>query len=237
MGARRVLSWAVYGLPWLALQTFYRSFYRLVRRRRHRHFVFRGQELEYFYHRYNFTWRNERIVEVPIAWSFVEAAGDRRVLEVGNVLSHYFPHRHTVLDKYDRAPGVINEDALTFAPGERYDVIVSISTLEHVGWDEDPRDPDKPVQVATNLARLLRPGGLLVASLPIGYNPHVDRSLGSRRFPFTETYCLKRVSRDNRWQEVDWADIRDARYGVPFPSANGIVVGIVRCPPAVSGRA
>src|SRR2546425_8481237 len=104
MGARRVLSWAVYGLPWLALQTFYRSFYRLVRRRRHRHFVFRGQELEYFYHRYNFTWRNERIVEVPIAWSFVEAAGDRRGVEGGNVRSHYFPPRHHPPGKDEAAP-------------------------------------------------------------------------------------------------------------------------------------
>jgi hypothetical protein len=38
-----------------------------------------------------------------------------------------------VLDKYEQAPGVINEDVVSFSPPQKYDLIVSVSTLEHVG--------------------------------------------------------------------------------------------------------
>jgi hypothetical protein len=42
----------------------------------------------------------------------------RNVLEVGNVLSHYFPVHHDVLDKYEKAKGVINEDVVEFSPAK-----------------------------------------------------------------------------------------------------------------------
>src|SRR5713101_4756266 len=57
-------------------------------------FEFQGHRLDCFYHRYNMTWAGERCVEIPIAKSYLDQyqAGD--VLEVGNVLSHYFPVQH-----------------------------------------------------------------------------------------------------------------------------------------------
>jgi len=51
------------------------------------------------------------------------------------VLSHYFAVKHDIVDKYEIAPSVVNEDLVNFKPGKKYDLIVSISTLEHVGWD------------------------------------------------------------------------------------------------------
>src|SRR3990172_4116095 len=99
-----------------------------------RTFVFRDKTYHYFYHTYNPTWRNERCVETPIIWSIVKRSKEANILEVGNVLSHYFDTNHDVLDKYERAPGVINEDVVEFKSNKRYDLIVSISTLEHVGW-------------------------------------------------------------------------------------------------------
>ena len=38
---------------------------------------------------------------------------------------------------------VINEDITYFQPNHKYDLIVSISTFEHIGFDEDPRDTVK----------------------------------------------------------------------------------------------
>ena len=44
---------------------------------------------------------------------------------------------------------MINQDVVDFKTNEKYDLIVSISTLEHVGWDEEPRD-DKKISKALN---------------------------------------------------------------------------------------
>lgn len=54
-----------------------------------RTFSYRGAQLAYFVHRHNYTWLNERAVEIPIARLALTGVGNGRVLEVGNVLSHY----------------------------------------------------------------------------------------------------------------------------------------------------
>ena len=137
-----------------------------------------------------------------------------RILEVGNVLSHYFPTHHDVVDKYEVAPGVINKDIVEFVPTERYDLILSISTLEHVGWDEEPREPAKILCAIEHLRnQCLAPGGQIVASLPIGYNEFFDGLLRDGKSPFTTQHFLKRVSKRNYWVESDWEHCRDASYG------------------------
>jgi len=35
------------------------------------------------------------------------------------------------------------------------------------------------------------------------------------------------ISRDNKWIGVNWNDIREAKYGSPFPSANGLIIRII----------
>ena len=56
-----------------------------------RYFEYNGKKLPYFYHKYNKTWKNERAVEIPIMLKryLREFYGDKRILEVGNVLQHY----------------------------------------------------------------------------------------------------------------------------------------------------
>ncbi len=70
-------------------------------------FEFDGKSLSLFYHHYNMTWANERAVEVPIAADFLRRSAGKRVLEVGNVLSHYGDVDHTILDKYERGTGIL----------------------------------------------------------------------------------------------------------------------------------
>lgn len=77
-------------------------------------FIFQGKTYKYFYHRYNTTWRNERAVEIPIIWDIVKKDKGQSILEVGNVLSHYFSISHDVVDKYERGEVVINEDVINF---------------------------------------------------------------------------------------------------------------------------
>lgn len=134
---------------------------RLTRCVRDKTFRFDGREYEYPFHPYNRTWKNERSVEIPIVRAILLRHHGARILEVGNVLAHYFPIQHDVIDKYEVLPGVINQDILAFVPAEKYDLILSISRLEHIGWDEQPKDPPKLLQaiqhVQSYAIRLSRP--------------------------------------------------------------------------------
>lgn len=151
---------------------------------------------------------------------------------MGNVLRHYLDHEHVVVDRYEHAPGVHNVDVVDFHPDERYDLIVSISTLEHVGFDEEPKDPEKPVRTVAHLVALLAPGGTLIATVPLGYNEHVDAALARGSLDFDEVIYLRRISRDNRWREASPTKVRRARYGTPYPAANALAVGIRQAGPA-----
>lgn len=192
-------------------------------------FVFQGRTYRYFYHRYNTTWKNERAVEIPIIWHIVieNYRRGKKILEVGNVLSHYFHIGHDVVDKYEKAKGVINEDVVNFSSSKKYDLIVSISTLEHVGWDEKPREPDKILRAIKHLKDLLSPGGKIIVTLPLGYNPEIDNFLKDGRLRFDKQYYLKRITKDNKWIETSWDNVRDVKYGEPFPYANGLLIGII----------
>lgn len=167
-------------------------------------------------------------MEVPIAWREVERRPGAAVLEVGNVLSHYHRFRHDVVDKFERAPGVANLDVVDYATAKRYDLVVTISTLEHVGWDEEPKDPQKPLRAMEALRRVLAPGGLLLATIPLGYNPGIDRLLEARAFGFAGQRQMMRVSDDNRWVEAEWEAVKDCRYDDRWPGASALVIGTVR---------
>ena len=206
--------------------------------KRERTFVFNGREYEYFYHDYNETWCSERTVEVPIIWRIVQDNPNARTLEVGNVLSHYFKTTHTIVDKYEKWPGVINEDIVEFNPPTKFDLIVSISTLEHVGWNirHEARDPPKFFRAISKLTSLLMPGGMIWFTVPLGYNPYVDSAISSKALKLDGEFFLKRISSDNSWKQCDFDEVRNSVYGVfkirsadtpPFPRANAILVGLI----------
>jgi len=190
-------------------------------------FIFQGANYRYFYHSYNRTWRNERAVEIPIIRKIAKENEAKTILEVGNVLSHYFHIDHDIIDKYEKANAVINEDVVNFHPSKKYDLIISISTLEHVGWDEDPRDPSKVIRAIEHLLELLSPGGKIIVTLPLGYNHELDKFLKERRLELDKQYYLKRISKSNKWIETTWDDVCGAKYGNPFPNANALIIGII----------
>ena len=64
---------------------------------------------------------DERAVEVPVAQALVDRHAPDRVLEIGNVLSHYRPQQHVVVDKYEQAAGVLNRDVLDLGGLGRFD--------------------------------------------------------------------------------------------------------------------
>jgi cyclopropane fatty-acyl-phospholipid synthase-like methyltransferase len=121
---------------------------------------------------------------------------------------------------------VLNVDVLAFHPDEPYDLIVSVSTLEHVGWDDDERDPAKIPLAIDHLRSLLAPGGRAIVTLPLGYNPWLDKMLEEDTVAFDAEDWFQRVGR-TRWHEVTRGNIERPSYGAPYLGANGLVIGIV----------
>ncbi len=193
-------------------------------------FSFRGEMLPYFYHGYGSTWSNERAVEVAIAKSFLSRNNPGRVLEIGNTLRHYLSFTHDIVDKYEKSPGVANEDIVDFCPAQKYDLIVSISTMEHVGYDAgEARDPGKFLRAFANIVeRCLEDGGNLLVTMPLGYRPEVDEFIGCEaKSVFLDLHFMKRISWDNRWLEVEYDEVKGSGFDFPYPCANAIVVGVL----------
>lgn len=188
-------------------------------------FPFAGTELPYFYHGYNMTWASERGVEVPIARWYLGQATGGRVLEVGNVLSHYGPVSHEILDKFEKGPGVINEDIISFQPDKQYDLIISISTFEHIGFDDEAESSssEKILEAIAACRRLLSPGGKLVITVPISYNPELNELIKDKRLGYAKAFFLKRIA-PRQWKEVSPQEALQSKYKTPFPYANAIMV-------------
>ena len=218
------------GLFYLIKKTFYKYIFPIyLMFRKKQNFMFQERKYDYFYHAYNIAWANERTVEVPIIKRKVELYRGKEILEVGNVLSHHLPVHWDIVDKYERVNDIINEDVISFRPKKRYDLIISISTLEHVGWDETPRDPKKILTAIKNLKdNCLKSDGELVVTLPINYNPIMDQLLFSGKLEFDEIYCLKRLGWDNRWKQVTLKEVMSARFDSPFIGAHGLVLGVIK---------
>jgi len=189
-------------------------------------FKFQGHLYHYYCNNYNTTWNNERVVEIPIVWEIIKN-NQGKVLEVGNVLSHYHHFPHDIVDKYEKAQGVVNQDIVDFCPPKPYDLIVSVSTLEHVGVDEEPKDPKKVLRAIENLiSNCLAPGGTMVITVPLGHNPELDKLLKQGVIDVGKVNFMKRLSKNNFWKESDLKDVQDMTYDFPFPRGNAIAIAI-----------
>jgi hypothetical protein len=202
-----------------------------------RRFVLDGESLPYHVARGNRTWDNERAVELPLVWRELERRGrSEGVLEVGNVLGHYFEIDHPVLDRYERYHTVTwNEDVVSFQPPFAPELVISISTLEHVGHSETPRDRTKFTRAVDAILGWLAPGGRLVFTVPLGYNPAVLEFLDAPPAELTALRCLRRTTLDNLWEQASYEEVRDVRYDRPFSCANAIALVELSAPGASGG--
>jgi SAM-dependent methyltransferase len=204
---------AVAGLPWTVAGS--RGDFELL-----------GERYPYLFHRHKLTWLTERAVEVPVVQTIVDRHAPQRVLEIGNVLSHYRHQRHLVVDKYERAPGVLNRDVLALDDLGEFDLIVAVSTLEHVGWDESPRDPARAIRAVAALRSRLAPGGQLVITVPVGYNAAFDAALRTGEVALDRAAAVRRVG-ETRWREVAPDQVWSAPYDFLLYRARGVLFGFI----------
>jgi hypothetical protein len=135
---------------------------------------------------------DERIVEYPWLLSQLPA-GSHRMLDAGSALNHAFLLDHPRLAEkplhivtlapeaeafWARGISYVFEDLRRLPMRDGwYDVIASVSTLEHVGCDnafytgvadETPHELDGYCAAAQELFRVLAPGGLFLITVPYG---------------------------------------------------------------------
>jgi hypothetical protein len=192
--------------------------------RDHGTFEWEGRHVPYFVHDYHYTWLNERAVEVALALEVLERQPGASVLEIGNVLGHYAPVDHVVVDKYEAAPGVLNEDVADLDLDRQFDLVLAISTLEHVGLDEEVLDEDKPVRAVDRLRAHVAPGGLLWVTHPVGYNPALDARFRDGTLGATRMRGLLREHSRNVWREVPLEEVWATPYDRLLYTAHAVVV-------------
>ncbi|HEY7598360.1 MAG TPA: hypothetical protein VH741_00410, partial [Candidatus Limnocylindrales bacterium] len=168
----------------------------------------------------------------PIARSFMAGHAPERVLEIGHVLGHYGPQEHVVVDKYEQAPGVLNHDVFELDQLGRFERVVAISTLEHVGWDEEPRDASKSPASLHAIQRLIAPGGKLLVTVPVGYHPGLDAAIRAGQFRFARAGALRRRQFGPHWDEVAPESVWGTPYDFLLYSARAVFVGVIDGPPA-----
>lgn len=192
-----------------------------------RKFQFQDETYFYFYHWHNTSWRNERAVEVPIIKRLIDKYKGKSILEVGNVLSYYFPVKHDILDKYDLSENIIKQDVVDFSPAKKYDLIVSISTLEHVGWDETPKDPKKTIKAVEKLKKCLAINGKMVVTFPLCHNEALDISIKKGKLKFDKLFFLQRKLPDvNVWVEST-KQIKSNKKSKLLIPQNGLAIGVI----------
>ncbi len=187
----------------------------------HSLFPFRidGKRFRYFTNKYNAV-ETERTVEIPWVLSLIDFR--ENILEVGNVLSHYIKFPHTVVDKYEKTPGIINEDAENFVTDTKYDCIVSISTLEHIGYDEEVKDSSKILRTITNLKSMIKEGGKMIITVPLVYNPVIDDMIKNNSQNFSKVVFMERISNWNLWKQCTIDEAMKLKYGSKYPFANSV---------------
>lgn len=189
-------------------------------------FRFDGREFDYFVHPYNRARENMRAVEIPIVRDALKQARGAKILEVGNVLSHYGPIDWDVLDVAEIGLGVINADLMTWQPLERWDLIVSISTLEHIGHGKYAQITGSvaPADVVSRMLSWLTIDGRALLTVPVGYNPLLDSALREGVMPIERVCCMRRTLVGNEWVECGLAEAMAAQRPEGYAWAVGMVV-------------
>ncbi len=193
---------------------------------------------------------DERALEIP--WCLARYTGERRVLDIGYAfaepayLAGLVELGATELVGVDLAqadvpglrPVVADVRALPF-PDASFDLAFCISTLEHVGRDNEIYDVDAARNEAGDeaalleLRRVLGKDGRLLVSVPTG--EHEDQGWQIVRAPDDWIALFERcgflvyedelyVRGTDGWRTATPADARAARYGAGGPGAGAVLL-------------
>ena len=182
---------------------------------------------DYFRHTYNQTCFTEREIEIAIGLKWLnENCLD--VIEIGAVMPYYTDVSHEVIDPYD-------EKATIMDFMENHDLtlmnVISISTVEHIGMTDYveqevvTRHITDEEAAINALKQILNQADNCLVSIPIGYNPCLDKWLKENLeklncFGYEKILMRGEGSLWNYYEEVQNID---KQYGSPFPYGNFVL--------------
>lgn len=208
--------------------TAYSSYKSKLNEFKNRHFHIFGEDISYFIHHYNATWRNERCIEIGLALHYLNKWKPQSILEVGNVMSYYGEYDFDVVDLYEKSPGVINEDFLLFNNQKKYDAFIAISTFEHIGWDEAIKDKNKLKACLDKISQHVNDKDHVLVTMPCVYNSFLDELARNDELPFKHIEYLIRKNNNQEWQSVSVEEAMKEKYTYNrnYPAANSMIVGV-----------
>lgn len=194
-------------------------------------FYFKKRKYFYCREKYNLSWRNERAVEIPIFQRLVRENIKANILEVGCVLKWYksSPKSNwTILDKFEKFGSTINLDIINYKPRTKFDLILSISTIEHIGLEDGSSKKNKVIKAINHLiTNCLSKKGKIIFSIPIGYNKYLDNQIFSKRIHLSKTYYFLRRS-NSEWREVDSEQVINCEYNKYYRiGSKGLLIGVI----------
>ncbi len=163
---------------------------------------------DYVHHSYNNTITNERCVELPLAFRFLDLFNDKTNLyEIGAVTPYYKDPSHIIIDPMD--PKATKKDISQNIDYKGLNVL-SISTIEHMGNGDYNFPIDK--QLAINeLNRIYNDSLNCFITWPIGCNKWLDKHLEENGSLYNHFLYLK-TNNSPTWIKTDNKDCFKLNY-------------------------
>ena len=199
-------------------------------------FHYRDRQLDLFEHDYNCGTKTslmtERALELSIADFWLKQHEQEDVVEVGAVTPYYWEHRiRTIIDPGDEHPAVTHRTSM-FDFDFTDKVVLSISTIEHIGTGEYNLASLQAEDCVAALNRLVGQARHCLITFPTGCNATLDAYAMSQPFKTLKASLplyvtvYKRHPFGNRFKNYKGENISipygmlSGRYG----TANGVVV-------------
>lgn len=210
-------------------------------------FDFNGIKLNYFYHSYRNHRLGERSIEIPIIRHYLKKTGIRDMLEIGNVINHYYSFfqdlidSKIVVDKYEKGWGIINKDIRDYFIDNKYNLIISISTFEHMDSDrgKNPEYVKGKSKFGTNAAdnifhvcnNLLNNRGLFLLTAPLSQHIEWNQTIFETgilnkdllNVKSIRKYYMKKIN-EIEWKQIDENEAIKAKYNYPLFGINAISI-------------
>lgn len=209
------------------------------------------QHLPYWLYRgHNDPWNNERMVELPLAWYFLDSMKRScpylRGMEIGAVTPYYPGHTpigpasygsdtpgledvievtpvfppHLVVDPFDPHPMAQKVDIRDLNFKRHW--VLSISTIEHVDHGEFGQKHDR-FTAFSELLRIRSDAASYLVTWPTGYNADLDEC--SPIMDNWDDVILLQRTGYQEWVRVDsWGMYGSPEYNTPWPCGNGLYV-------------
>lgn len=160
---------------------------------------------DYFIHPHNKTIRNERCIELSLAFRFLDMF--ENVYEIGAVTPYYRKSEHIVVDPVDK---MANKNQFSQDIDYNGLNVLSISTVEHMGRGDYKLEVNKSLCI-TEFQRMYHNSLNCFITFPIGYNKILDGYVKENRDKYNYFFYL-RPTKELLWVQTMDVKCFDRKY-------------------------